>query len=83
MEQDYEAVLAQRTLLANRLRQDGVSGVMGIAVTNLDGHPALLVLVKPGFNGRIPERFEGTAVVVSETGSASFHSEPPNSEPPK
>jgi hypothetical protein len=70
-EQEYEGVLAKRVSLLRLLRKDGVSGLLSVAVTRANGHVALLVLVQPGYSGKIPRSYQGTAVMVRETTSAS------------
>jgi hypothetical protein len=57
-------LLGQRDALLAQLRRDGVPGVISTALSRRDGEPVLEVLVRPGFRGQIPERFDGREVRV-------------------
>lgn len=67
----YEDVLAKRGRLLKYLRSKNISGVVSVAMTKQDNLLALLVLTESSFTGTVPERFEGTPVVVASTKPAS------------
>jgi hypothetical protein len=66
----YERLLKQRDGLLKDLRSRGVP-VVSAGLSRSHGEPVLRVLVRPNFQGRIPETFEGTKVVVSAVSAAS------------
>jgi hypothetical protein len=67
---DYEVLLSKRDALLKWLRKEGVNGLLSVGLTRHAGRPALLVLVSSGFTDHVPESFNGTTVVVMETGPA-------------
>lgn len=65
-----ERLLAKRDGLIRKLRQDGVPGVRSAGLARTGGMLHLLLLVAPGCAALMPKSFEGTPVMVKETGIA-------------